>query len=143
MVKIIATIVAVAAAGGLLLYSSISDAEYYKFTHEVVNEPAEWEGKSLRVHGFVEPGSIKEAIVGQKTQRTFFLESNGRRLKVTNEGPKPDTFRDESEVIAKGKLVRVNGELVFEATELMAKCPSKYEENSRTKDSLPATASAQ
>ena len=142
MVKIIATIVAVAAAGGLLLYSSISDAEYYKFTHEVVKNPGPWEGKSLRVHGYVEPGSIEEAIVDQKTQRVFYLESNGARLKVTNEGPKPDTFRDESEVVAKGTLVRVNGELVLQATELMAKCPSKYEENQRTKDSLPATASA-
>ena len=132
MVKIIVTLLAVAGAGGILIYSSISEAEYYKFTHEVVDAPAEWDGKTLRVHGYVEPGSIDERIVGKKTVREFYLESEGRRLKVKNEGPKPDTFRDESEVVAKGTLTRVNGELVFEATELMAKCPSKYEDNQRT-----------
>ncbi len=140
MVKIIATVLAIAAAGGLLLFSSISEAEYYKYTHEVVDSPADWEGKTLRVHGYVEPGSINEQIVGQKTVREFILESEGRRLKVRNEGPKPDTFRDESEVVAKGTLTRVDGELVLDASELMAKCPSKYEENRRSNGAGAAAA---
>lgn len=139
MVKLIVTALAVAGAGGLVLYSSLKDAEYYKYTHEVVENPSEWEGKTLRVHGYVEPGSINEEIVGQQTKRSFILESKGARLLVRNEGPKPDTFRDESEVVAKGRLIQENGEYVFEAHELMAKCPSKYEENRRTGES-PAEA---
>jgi cytochrome c-type biogenesis protein CcmE len=139
MFKIIATVLAVAGAGGVLLYSSFKDAEYYKFAHELMADPGPWEGKTLRVHGYVEPGSIDEKIVGQQTKRTFILESKGTRLLVKNDGPKPDTFRDEAEVVAKGRLINENGTYVFEAHELMAKCPSKYEENRRTGES-PAEA---
>ena len=88
---------------------------------------------SMRVHGFVEAGSIDEKIVDQKSVRVFFLESEGARLRVHHEGPKPDTFRDLAEVVAKGKLVKENDGYVFYATELMAKCPSKYEENKRSR----------
>ena len=88
----------------------------------------------FKIHGFVEAGTIKEEIVGQKTKRTFILQYEGKRILVKNEGPKPDTFRDLAEVVAKGRLVQDNGEYVLEANELMAKCPSKYEENQRTKD---------
>lgn len=139
MVKIIVTALAVAGAGGLVLYSSMSDAEYYKHADEVLAHPTQWEGKTMRVHGHVEPGSINEEIVGKQTRRTFILESKGTRLLVRNEGPKPDTFRDEAEVVAKGKLLKENGTYVFEATELMAKCPSKYKQNRRGGES-PAEA---
>jgi cytochrome c-type biogenesis protein CcmE len=134
MVKIIATILAVAGAGGILIYSSLSDAQYFVEADEVLAEPDKWLDKSLRVHGFVEAGSIEEAIDGQVTKRTFVLFRNGAQILVRNEGPKPDTFRDESEVVAKGRLVAkewqyagTSGAYEFEADELMAKCPSKYD----------------
>jgi cytochrome c-type biogenesis protein CcmE len=98
----------------------------------VVGEPLKWKNKALKIHGLVEAGSIKEEIIAQKTHRTFVLEFQGKRIKVRNEGPKPDTFRDLAEVVARGRLVEENGEYVFEASELIAKCPSKYEENQRT-----------
>ena len=134
MVKIIATFLAVAGAGGILIYSSLSDAQYFVEADEVLAEPDKWMDKSLRVHGYVEAGSIEEAIEGQQTKRQFVLFRNGAKILVRNEGPRPDTFRDESEVVAKGRLVKkswsyagATGEYEFEADELMAKCPSKYD----------------
>ena len=55
------------------------------------------------------------------------LEHKGKRIKVRNKGPKPDSFKDKSEVVAEGRIVEENGEPVLVATNLMAKCPSKYE----------------
>ena len=39
-----------------------------------------------------------------RSLQLFVLESGGRRIKVRHEGPKPDTFRDLSEVVARGRL---------------------------------------
>lgn len=127
LAKLIVTVSIIAAGAGFLIYSSKADAQYYKLVDELMQEPDEWVGKTMRVHGYVEVGSIHEEIVNQKTVRTFVLEHKGKRIQVKHEGPKPDTFKDSSEVVAKGRIVQVDGQYVLEATELMAKCPSKYE----------------
>jgi cytochrome c-type biogenesis protein CcmE len=134
LIKLILTIAIVAGGTGFLIYSSQGHAEYYKMVDELMGEPTEWVGKTLRVHGYVEAGSIKEAIVEQKTTRVFVLESKGKVIQVKHEGPKPDTFKDLSEVVAKGTIVQEGGEYVLEATELMAKCPSKYEGATQNKN---------
>ncbi|MBT8492857.1 MAG: cytochrome c maturation protein CcmE [Deltaproteobacteria bacterium] len=133
-IQILATVVLVAGALVFLVRSSQSEVEYYKHVDELLDEPEKWESRTLRVHGFVQAGSLDEAIVGQSTKRTFILEYNGQQVKVRNEGPKPDNFRDLAEVVAKGKLTKEDGEYVLDASELSAKCPSKYEGAERTKD---------
>lgn len=141
--KILVTVAVIAAGAGFLIYSSMGHAQYYKMVDELMTQPGangeatvseEWVGKTMRVHGYVEAGSIKEEIVAQKTVRTFILEHKGKTIRVKHEGPKPDTFKDLSEVVAKGKIVKDNGQFVLEATELMAKCPSKYEGAPGNKD---------
>lgn len=111
----------------LLLYSARGHTSHYKTVDEVVAAPGQWIDRPLRVHGWVEVGSIDERIVGQETVRTFVLEEKGRRLAVRNAGPKPDTFRDGAEVVAEGRLVLEGDVPVLVATGLSAKCPSKYE----------------
>jgi len=119
---------AILAAGiGLLIYSSLADAEYYKMVNEAMDAPDQWTDKSMRLHGYVEPGSIHERIVDQSTKRTFILEKEGKRILVRHEGPVPDSFRDMSEIVARGKLHKEGDQFVFDAQELTAKCPSKYE----------------
>lgn len=125
--KIIATVAVAAAALGFLVYSTMASANPDTEVDYVVQSPEKYAEKTIRIHGFVEAGSIKEAIEDQKTKRTFVLEQNGKRLSVTHEGPKPDTFRDYAEVNATGKLSRTADGYVFRAQELSAKCPSKYE----------------
>lgn len=127
LLKVMLTVAVVLGGAGFIVYSSFGHAEYYKMVDEVMVEPSEWVDKSLRVHGYVEAGTIDEKIVDQKMHRSFVLEHEGQRIVVRHEGPVPDTFKDLAEVVAKGKLIQVDGVYVLEATELSAKCPSKYE----------------
>jgi cytochrome c-type biogenesis protein CcmE len=122
MISIVVAVGAIAA----LRYSARGHTSRYKMVDEVTRSYEQWTGAPLQVHGWIEPGSIDERVVGQETVRTFILEARGERLRVHHRGPKPDSFRDRAEVVAEGRLVIDGGAPVLEATGLMAKCPSKY-----------------
>lgn len=140
--KIVLT-AAVAVGGIAFVLKSSANAERYFHVEELMaKELPEWTGKELKIQGTVVTGSIQEKIANQETQRTFLLQSKGKRIRVFNAGPKPDTFKDESEVVATGHLVPA-GDLkptatalqlaieadmpyVLQSSELSAKCPSKY-----------------
>jgi cytochrome c-type biogenesis protein CcmE len=131
LLKVVLTVAVVVGGISLIVVSSRGDVQYYKMVDELMvalsTEPEAWTGRTLKVHGYVEAGSIEERIEGQQTRRTFVLENKGQRIRVAHDGPKPDTFKDKSEVVAEGRLVEKDGAFVLEAEELMAKCPSKYE----------------
>jgi cytochrome c-type biogenesis protein CcmE len=85
---------------------------------------------NLRVEGFVQPGSIEQ----NGTHVTFVLNefeshspkaAGGKLLKVEYKGtePPPDTFKDDSQALAEGTFGRDG---VFHASNLQAKCASKY-----------------
>jgi len=134
-VKILLTIAIIGGGAGVLLFSSLSETmAYYKHVEEVTEKPGQFEGKDLQVHGFVAAGSLNKRIEGHVTKTDFVVESKGERLAVTTTAPIPDTFKETGEVVAKGKLVKQpDGSYVLQADEIVAKCPSKYEENGRTK----------
>ena len=77
--------------------------------------------RHLRVAGNVAPGSIQR--VG--TNAHFTLIEEGRKLDVAYQGmePPPDTFKDDAQALAVGTYGRDG---VFHATQLQAKCASKY-----------------
>ena len=127
VIKVILTVAIVVGGLSLIVFSSSGDVQYYKMVDELMVSPDDWSGKTLKVHGWVEAGSIDERIEDQQTKRTFTLENKGKRIVVHHTGPKPDTFKDKSEVVAEGRLVERDGVYYLEAEELMAKCPSKYE----------------
>jgi cytochrome c-type biogenesis protein CcmE len=52
-------------------------------------------------------------------------DPNARRLQVVYVGPKPDLLRDEAQAILTG---RMGEDGVFQASELLLKCPTRYEE---------------
>jgi cytochrome c-type biogenesis protein CcmE len=143
----IALTIAVAVGGvGFMVYSSIGNAQHYKMVDELMaDDLAQWQGKELKVHGWVEAGTIVEKAVtaDQAVHRTFILQKGGKKIRVFSVGPKPDTFKDLSEVVATGRLVPAadakavadalgvqldsTQNYVVDATDLMAKCPSKYD----------------
>lgn len=145
LTKIALTVAVVLGGAGFLVYTSVDHAQHYKMVDELIStgDLAGWEGKELKVHGNVEAGSIVEKIVSQEQHRTFLLVKGGSKIRVFSSGPKPDTFKDASEVVATGHLVKaadmkamadslgvkLESDLpyVVEATDLMAKCPSKYD----------------
>jgi cytochrome c-type biogenesis protein CcmE len=120
--KIGITSVVLATAFGVLLYSSLGESlQYYKYVDEVMAEPATWHGKNLQVHGYVVKGSI--ARKPDTLEWRFDLQRNGKVVRAYYTGIVPDTFKAESEVVLTGTL---NGE-GFHATDMTAKCPSKYD----------------
>ncbi len=57
-------------------------------------------------------------------QFTFYMkDDNGQILKVILDGAKPNNFELATSVVAKGKYQ----EGYFHATDILTKCPSKYE----------------
>lgn len=117
------SLVLVLSFGGLLYSTLGDDLAYYKHVDEVASQPEAWYGKSLQLHGYVVPASI---FVNKRTlQYRFQVESNGKVMPATYTGVVPDTFKDEAEVVLKGRL-SADGFSV-DPNGVMAKCPSKYE----------------
>lgn len=123
-VKIGLTVTVLALALGGLLWSSLSEGtEYFKRVDEVMSNPGQWEGKPLRLVGFV----VRDSILRKRDslEYRFEIQNKGQTVRALYTGIVPDTFRDEAEVVLKGRLhsdgfhVDPNG--------VVAKCPSKYE----------------
>jgi cytochrome c-type biogenesis protein CcmE len=126
--KVLLTGTVVVGSLGFLVYSGGASASGYRMVDKLMTEPDRWVDREMKIHGHVEAGTIVEKVEDQTTRRRFVLQKGGRSITVIHEGPVPDTFKDQSEVVASGTLrKRPDGRYEFEATELMAKCPSKYE----------------
>lgn len=96
---------------------------YSKYVDEVMAEPARYQAQGeVRVEGIVQAGSVQNQR-GSREFR-FRVERNGRSMPVHYVGIVPDTFREGIGVTVRGRLLP-SGE--FEAREVVAKCPSKYE----------------
>ncbi len=123
-VKVGLTAAVLVLAFGGLLWSTLSEgAAYYKHVDEVMASPDPWHGKRLQLHGFVVPDSILRKR--DSLDYRFQVENNGYVVHARYTGIVPDTFKDGSEVVIKGRL----GPDGFEVAPngVMAKCPSKYE----------------
>ncbi|MBM2842066.1 MAG: ccmE [Bacteroidetes bacterium] len=66
------------------------------------------------------------AFDAKSTQFTFFLvDDQGKECKVVLDGAAPNNFEMATSVVAKGRYNAQDG--YFHATEVLTKCPSKYE----------------
>ena len=100
---------------------------YYKTVAELQQMGDEALGKRLRVGGDIEQGSI----VRDGSVVSFTLLQENSKLRIVYEGidPLPDTFRDGAQALADGKM---GPEGVFHASQIQAKCASKYEAKPET-----------
>ena len=106
-----------------LAVGGVSDTKtYYKTIPELAQMGATAHGKRMRVGGDVRPGSI----VRHGAQVAFTLHQGPQILNVVYTGtdPLPDTFKDNAQALADGRL---GSDGVFEASKIQAKCASKYE----------------
>jgi cytochrome c-type biogenesis protein CcmE len=110
---------------GSILYLAVSaeqsNKSYYVTIQELQTMGPKAYTRHLRVAGNVVPGSI----VHHGANADFTLVELTRKLKVVYIGdePPPDTFKDNAQALAIGTYGRDG---VFHATELQAKCASKY-----------------
>ncbi len=105
-----------------LAYTGVQDSKsYYVTIKELNGMGSDAYTKRLRVAGNVAPGSIKR----QGTHLEFQLAEEGRTIPVVYAGSEapPDTFKDNAQALAEGKYGRDG---VFHATNIQAKCASKY-----------------
>jgi len=117
----IATVVIV----GTILYLAVTgvnaNKSYYVTIHELQSMGNHAYTRHLRVAGNVEPGSIERE--GAHAQFTLMEQGNKLRVDYTGGDPPPDTFKDNAQALAVGMYGRDG---VFHATQIQAKCASKY-----------------
>ena len=98
-------------------------ASYFLDAAEARAKLTTLDGKTVRVKGTVIVGSYQHP---QGTNdHTFDIEEKGEVIHVRFQGPLPDVFKEGLPVVAEGVI---NGAGQLKATEVVAKCPSKYEE---------------
>ena len=118
---VIAGAIVVAVIVWLAVSAGTQAKSYYVTIAELQQMGNKAYSKNLRVAGNVKPGSIERA----GTTATFTLVELDKTLRVQYQGaePPPDTFKDDSQALAIGTYSRDG---VFHATQLQAKCASKY-----------------
>ena len=88
------------------------DAETLTLTFEVAHVPGD---QAL----IADEGGLADAL------HQAVMDPGRSRMKIVYVGPLPDLLRHEAQAIVTGKL---EADGVFHATELLLKCPTKYEE---------------
>ncbi len=123
--KIIATIALCATLGviGYLFSSAFRDAiQYYVTVAELQAAPPP-AGRILKVGGLVKIGSLHHE--GSAPVVYHFIVTQGAlELPVRYAGLVPDTFHEGGEVVVTGRL---GSDHEFIATQVLAKCASKYQ----------------
>ncbi|MDE0393620.1 MAG: cytochrome c maturation protein CcmE [Gammaproteobacteria bacterium] len=131
--RFFAGLVGVAAVVSYLIYTGISDTMVYYLTPAElltrIEVSPETRDQGVKVSGMLVPGSYANST--DELLHTFVVEDpddTSVRMAVEFRHPLPDTFDDsgevEVEVVMQGRY-RPDG--VFEATEVLTKCGSRYE----------------
>ncbi len=118
---VIAALIVVGTVAWLAISGAKQSKSYYVTINELQAMGNKAYSRNLRVAGNVQPGSISRS--GPDAQ--FTLVELGKTLRVAYQGaePPPDTFKDDAQALAVGTFGRDG---VFHATQLQAKCASKY-----------------
>jgi cytochrome c-type biogenesis protein CcmE len=117
----IAGIIVFATVAWLAISGARDTKSYYVTITELNAMGTKAYSKNLRVAGNVLPGSITRSGANAE----FTLLEQGHTLRVDYQGaePPPDTFKDDAQALAIGTYGRDG---TFHATQLQAKCASKY-----------------
>lgn len=118
---VVATLIVVGTIAWLAITGAAKSKSYYVTIAELQGMGNKAYSRNLRVAGNVVPGSIQRNGPSAK----FKLVELGKTIPVDYQGaePPPDTFKDDAQALAIGTFGRDN---VFHATQLQAKCASKY-----------------
>jgi cytochrome c-type biogenesis protein CcmE len=147
---IIGGVLIVAAIAYLIISSTAANGQFFLTVNELMARKAEMvaANKDVRISGAVIGSTIQ---YDEKTLNLTFTIANipsdnnvidqqgglaavlhaavinpkVTRIPVVYNGPKPDLLKDEAQAIMTGRL---NADGTFTATELLLKCPSRYQE---------------
>ncbi len=111
--------------------SSKSGLVYYYTVSEFGKMSGTLDG-AVRINGKVEAGSILRKTSGMDVR--FNVTDGQAALPVEYHGVVPATFVDGADVVVEGSLRRDG---IFDAKNLLAKCPSKYEAAAKRGEKSP------
>jgi cytochrome c-type biogenesis protein CcmE len=119
---IIGGIVIVVALAWLGFVGFQESKAYYITVDEYAPMKKSLEGKTIKIAGDVEAGTIDRT----KSQMEFVIGSPSTKIRVRYVGKEiiPDTFKDGSKALVEG-IIAPDG--IFQARHIEAKCASKYE----------------
>jgi cytochrome c-type biogenesis protein CcmE len=117
---IVAGLVLVAAAVGLVLFALKNNVSLYFTPTQVANKEAP-QGRSFRIGGLVEVGSVSREKDGLTVR--FNITDTAKVMPVIYKGILPDLFKEGKGVVAQGKIEADN---VFHADEVLAKHDENY-----------------
>jgi cytochrome c-type biogenesis protein CcmE len=131
MMLVIPLVTASAAIVAVVLTGMKDNAIYSKPVDQLVAEKARFAGRAVRAEGNLVHGSLVKRDT--PCEYRFTITKNGTEVPVRYaQCVVPDTFRDipgmDVGVTVEGQLLADNS---FEATSVLAKCPSKYEMKER------------
>ncbi|HOV31664.1 MAG TPA: cytochrome c maturation protein CcmE [Anaerolineaceae bacterium] len=144
---IIGIVIIVAAVVYLIASSTLSQSQYFLTVEELQSNQAEYVGKNVRMSGAVlgdtieyDPQTLEltfqvaqipgdHRVIEQMGGMSVVLAQAAHdptlpKMTVHYVGPRPDLLKDEAQAIITGSLDE-NG--IFQASELLLKCPSKYQ----------------
>jgi cytochrome c-type biogenesis protein CcmE len=123
--KFVSAGVVLLVAVGYLIFSSVSNsAEYYLTVGELKAKAPAVYSQNVRVAGIVAGESIvKDARAG--TLRFTAEDSSGTLPVLYKGGAVPDIFGPGVQVVVEGKFA---ADGTFQADNLLAQCPSRYED---------------
>jgi len=133
IIKILVTVVLVGGALTYLITTSFDESMvYYKTVEEVLNERARFEGEPVRINGLLVKDSVRHKPGTDEFR--FTLSKNGKIIEVAYSGILPDSMEPGRELVVQGTLEKGTDRL--EATEILTKCPSKYEDVAKSKGGM-------
>jgi cytochrome c-type biogenesis protein CcmE len=113
-------VVALGAAAALVLTAFQENLVFF-FTPTQVAAKEAPQGRTFRIGGMVEKGSVKRQSDGVTVQ--FSVTDTAMAIPVTYRGALPDLFREGKGVVAQGQL---GADGVFRASEVLAKHDENY-----------------
>jgi cytochrome c-type biogenesis protein CcmE len=121
--RIAAIAVGVAALGIVtaLVLMAFQENLVFFFTPTEVAENKAPQGRTFRIGGMVEKGSVRRQSDGVTVQ--FVVTDTAKTLPVLFKGALPDLFREGKGVVAQGRL---DADGVFRASEVLAKHDENY-----------------
>ncbi|OGN91193.1 MAG: hypothetical protein A2Z70_00695 [Chloroflexi bacterium RBG_13_48_17] len=109
-----------------LAYIGLNQFATYDITvSEFVAKADSFTGKQVRVVGQVVPGSVNQDT--NNFTLSFTIADGEASLPVVYQGVVPDTFKEGTDIVVEGKSDQQG---VFHASQLITKCPAKYEPSS-------------
>ena len=120
LVAVVVGVAALAVSAALVLNAFRSNLVFFFSPTEVAENKAPV-GRTFRLGGLVESGSVKRAADGLTV--SFVVTDTAKDIPVSYTGTLPDLFREGKGVVAHGRL---GADGIFRATEVLAKHDENY-----------------